>query len=93
MCIRDSFRIAGLLLACAATLLAFAAVIAVRTVAASITHTPQLPVPVLVALLAGLGMFLLGRMAGRVPDRILLMALDRVFEVDSESVAESRPTS
>jgi hypothetical protein len=87
-----SFRLGGLLLASAATLLAYAVVITTWTVAASITHTPELPLAVLVPLLVGLGLFILGRMVGTAPDRSLLVALDRLFEVVSESPAQSRPT-
>jgi hypothetical protein len=85
-----SFRIGGVLLAFAAMLVASAAVIVIWMVAASITHTPQLSVPVVMSLPAGLALFLSGRAVGRLPDRALLLVLDRLFEVDSASVVGSR---
>jgi hypothetical protein len=88
-----SFRLGGLLLASGATLLAFTVVIATWTVAASITHTPQLSLLVIVPLIPGLGLFVIGRIAGGAPDRALLTALDRVFGVDSERAAESWSSS
>jgi hypothetical protein len=79
------FCLRGFLVAYGIACLAFAAVIAVSTIAAWITHTPQPSLVVVVPFIVALALFVLGRVAGSGRDGTLLTALDQLFAVDKDS--------
>ncbi len=77
------FRLGGFLVACGTACLAFATVIAISSIAAYITHTPQASLAVLVPLIVGLALFAFGRVAGTGREGALLTALDQLFGVEN----------